>query len=114
MSQTSNITEAVSKNGQDYISIVSAGSPIDTQITLSTAQTIGLVQAVNWSLNTGDTVAKCTLEVVAAPAEVKALLSETTIKIRLAHNPLPVLWTYYLGQLKRRWAYFTKGLPTSA
>lgn len=113
MSQTSNITEAVVKNGQEYISIVSAGSPIDTQITLSTAQTIGLVQSVAWSLNVGDTVAKCTVEVVASPAEIKALLSDTTIKIRLAHNPLPALWAYYIGQLERRWAYFTKGLPTS-
>lgn len=99
--QTNHINEAATQNGNAFIMIDSAadGRPSTTHIRLSNGQDLGLVQSVTWSLGLGE-AAKCVVETIAAPAEVKALMENTTVKVILRDNPLSVLWTYYTTKLK--------------
>lgn len=74
--------------------------PEETQIRLSTGHQLGHVQAVHWSARV-DGRCVCTVETILDPAELKALFSDTTIKIKLYENPISMLWTYY-----SQWLYW--------
>lgn len=85
-----------------YLSITSStGRPENTHVRLSTGESLGHVQAVTYSLRVGE-VSRCTVETIMDAAEVRALQSNTEVRVRLFENPLATLWAYYTGKV-RRW-----------
>lgn len=101
MNTLNRITQNAITRGDRYVSIVSNGDAADTRVRLSDDTPLGLVQSVTWSLSVGS-MASCTITSIASPAEVVALMENTTVKIQLWENPLKTLWVYYIARA-RRW-----------
>lgn len=95
------ITDASVARGDRYLFVTSDGNPNNTHVRLSDNTPLGLVQSVKWDLSlTG--LARCVVETVASPAEIAALMEDTTVVVRLSDNPLAALWVYYTTRA-RRW-----------
>lgn len=94
---TNDITRAVEANGQGYIRIESTadGRPYSTQVHLSNGTTLGAVQSVTWSLSIGDVGARCVVETIATPADLVALMENTTVRVRPWGGPLKWLAVWY-------------------
>ena len=95
------ITDAARANGSRYLYVTSDGNPANTQVRLSDGVSLGLVQKMTYTLGLGD-LARCTVETLATPGEVSALMENTTVVVRLQDNPLKTLWIYYTTRA-RRW-----------
>ena len=105
---TNDVTHAVETNGQQYIFVQSTadGRPYSTQVHLSNGTTLGAVQGVTWSLRVGDVGARCVVETIATPADLRALMENTTCLVRPHGNPLRWATTYYWVRA-RQWAKAT-------
>ena len=99
MNTVNHVTEAVTKMDKEFISIVATGGarPYETQLVMSNGKNLGCVQSATWSLSVGD-YARLNIETIAAPAELKAFLRDTTLHVRPAatYHPLRYLWDYYV------------------
>ncbi len=94
-SLTNHVMDAATANGQPFISLTSNGTPAMTEIRLSDGRSLGLVQSATWSLDV-TSYASCCVETMASPAELKAFLKDTTLRVRPAagYNPLRYLWDW--------------------
>lgn len=95
------ITDAAKANGDRYIYITSDGHSASSNIRLSDGTNLGLIQNVKWTLGVGD-CARCVVETMASPAELVALMKNTTVEVRVEKHPLKTLWVYYTARA-RRW-----------
>lgn len=79
-----------------YVTITSNGTPQMTSVVVSTGQKLGLVQGVQWRMDI-DGLAYLTVDTIATPAEVKALLKDTTLEVRPkpGYHPIRYLWDWY-------------------
>ncbi len=105
---SNDVTRAVAANGQQYIFVQSTadGRPYSTQIHLSDGTSLGAVQAVTWSLKVGDIGARCVVETIATPADLRALMDNTTMCVKPWGSPARWLVTYYWARI-RRWVKAT-------
>lgn len=93
---TSNhVTDAVKELGDAYIVLTSNGTPQMSKVVLSSGQSLGLVQSLTWTLSLGD-YARCHIETIAAPAELKVMLRDTTFSVqpKAGYNPFQYLWDW--------------------
>lgn len=96
------ITDAIKANGNDYVSITSdaSGRPAGTKVTLSNGVMLGAVQSVTWTARLGE-MTRCTIETVATPADLKAMMENTTVHVRPWGHPIIWVWTYYAARVAR-------------
>lgn len=100
---TNDITTALVDNGQKYIFVQSTadGRPYSTQVMLSDGTSLGAIQSVCWKLSVDDVGARCTVETIATPADLRALMENTTVSVKPWGSPAVWLWTYYSVLLKQ-------------
>lgn len=94
---TNDVTDALTANGQKYLFIESTadGRPYSTHVRLSDGTSLGAVQGVTWKLNVSDVGAHCIVETLASPADLRALMENTTVSVKPWGSPIKWLWTYY-------------------
>jgi hypothetical protein len=99
-SPTNYVTDATTRLGNDYLSIVSNGVASGSKVNLSDGSALGIVQRVEWSLDVGG-VAKAVVTTFASPGDLRALVSDTTLLVRPApgYHPLRYLWDWYAAKL---------------
>lgn len=88
-SPTNYVTDVVTKQGKDYLSVASNGTATGTTINLSDGHQLGIVQSVEWSIETGG-ISKCKVTVLASPGNLQTSLKDTTILVRPAEGYSPI------------------------
>lgn len=89
------LTENVAATGQPCVRIESNGTSEMTRIRLSDGRSLGLIQRADWSMEVGS-YGRLTIETLAAPADLTALLKDTTILVRPSpgYGPFRYLWDW--------------------
>lgn len=83
------------------------GHPGDASIRLSSGESVGVVQSLDYHLEINEQ-ATCTLSTILDNVELAALQSNTTVKVIPSGHPLTYVWTYYTGKARRLWHKLTR------
>lgn len=105
------IDNATNATGQPSVRIESNGTPEMTRIRLSDNRSLGLVQKASWSMEVGE-YARLTVETIAAPADLTALLRDTTIVVRPApgYGPFRYLADWAVAKARHGWLWLSTWL----
>ncbi len=93
------VTNATAAQGHRYVYVTSDGNAANTHVRLSDGTSLGLVQKVSYTLELGS-LARCTIDTIASPAEVAALMEQTTVHVQPWGSPVKWLWVYYTTKLR--------------
>jgi hypothetical protein len=85
--------------GTPSIVVRSDGTPTGTFVELTNGVSLGLVQNIQWELDISG-YAQCVVTSMATPAEIKALMRDTTVRVQpmVDVHPWRYLWDWYVAK----------------